>query len=211
MFVRDVISLFSGLALAACSVVGIRSGTEEPAYTVVQTIGPSLEIRQYGPRLAADTVVQGDEIAARSEGFRRIAGYIFGANQGAAKIDMTAPVATAPSETIAMTAPVAQARTPDGWRVRFFMPSQYTLQTLPRPNDPRVQIVTVPPETYAVYRYSGSIAPENVAQAHAALTRLLRGTGYVASGDILNWFYDPPWTLPPLRRNEAAVVVVGKP
>jgi hypothetical protein len=211
MFVRDVISLFSGLALAACSVVGIRSGTEEPAYTVVQTIGPSLEIRQYGPRLAAETVVQGDEIAARSEGFRRIAGYIFGANQGAAKIDMTAPVATAPSETIAMTAPVAQARTPDGWRVRFFMPSQYTLQTLPRPNDPRVQIVTVPPETYAVYRYSGSIAPENVAQAHAELTRLLRGTGYVASGDILNWFYDPPWTLPPLRRNEAAVVVVGKP
>jgi len=207
MFVRDVISLLSGVALAACSVVGIRSGTEEPAYTVVQTIGTSLEIRQYGPRLAAETVVPGDEIAARSEGFRRLAGYIFGANHGAATIAMTAPVATAPSETIAMTAPVAQAQTPDGWQVRFFMPAKYTLQTLPQPNDARVKIVTVPPEIYAVYRYSGSISAEAVAQAHAELRRLLQGSGYMPQGEVLNWFYDPPWTLPPLRRNEAAVVV----
>jgi hypothetical protein len=39
------------------------------------------------------------------------------------------------------------------------------------------------------------------------LRRLLAGSGYTASGDIVNWFYDPPWTLPPLRRNEAAVIV----
>jgi hypothetical protein len=207
MFFRDVISLLSGVALAACSVVGIRSGTEEPAYAVVQTIGPSLEIRQYGPRLAAETVVPGDEIAARSEGFRRLAGYIFGANHGAAAIAMTAPVSTAPSETIAMTAPVAQAQTPDGWQVRFFMPAKYTLQTLPQPNDPRVTIVTVPPEMYAVYRYSGLISAADVAQAHAELKRLLAGSGYAPEGEVLNWFYDPPWTLPPLRRNEAAVVV----
>jgi hypothetical protein len=90
MSLRGVISLLSGVALAACSVVGIRSGTEEPAYTVVQQISPSLQIRQYGARLAAQTDVPGDEIAARSEGFRRLAGYIFGANQGAATIAMTA-------------------------------------------------------------------------------------------------------------------------
>jgi hypothetical protein len=211
MFVRDVISLLSGVALAACSVVGIRGGTEEPAYTVVQAIGPSLEIRHYGPRLAAETVVPGDEVAARSEGFRRIAGYIFGANHGAATIAMTAPVSTGPSETIAMTAPVAQAKTPEGWRVRFFMPAKYTLETLPRPNDPRVEIVTVPPETYAVYRYTGTISAADVAGAHAELTRLLAGTDYSRSGEILNWFYDPPWTLPPLRRNEAAVAVTKTP
>jgi hypothetical protein len=207
MFVRDIISLLSGVALAACSVVGIRSGTEEPAYTVVQTIGPSLEIRQYGPRLAAETVVPGDEIAARSEGFRRLAGYIFGANHGAQSIAMTAPVATAPSETIAMTAPVAQAQTPDGWQVRFFMPAKYTLATLPQPNDSRVKIVAVPPETYAVYRYTGTISADAVAQAHAELMLLLTDSGYTPQGAVLNWFYDPPWTLPPLRRNEAAVVV----
>jgi hypothetical protein len=207
MSLRDVISLFSGLALAACSVVGIRSGTEEPPYTVVQTVGPNLQIRQYGPRLAAETVVAGEEAAARSAGFRILAAYIFGANHGAAKIAMTAPVATGPAQQIAMTAPVAQEKAQDGWRVRFFMPAKYTMETLPVPNDPRVRIVTVPAETYAVYRYSGTYGAEEVAAAHMALKRLLAGTGWVPQGEILNWFYDPPWTLPPLRRNEAAVMV----
>ena len=210
MIVRDVMSLLSGVALAACSVVGIRSGTEEPRYTVVQTAG-ALEIREYGPRLAAETDVPGEEVAARSEGFRRIAAFIFGANQASAKIAMTAPVATAPTtasgQTIAMTAPVAQARTPEGWRVRFFMPAEYTAETLPKPNDGRVLIVVVPAETYAVYRYGGTISPESTAQAHAELMRLLPGTGYTPSGQVVDWFYDPPWTLPPLRRNEAAVPV----
>jgi hypothetical protein len=207
MRLRDLISLLSGLALAACSVVGVRSGTEEPPYTVVQTISPDLQVRQYGPRLAAETVVPGEEVAARSEGFRILAAYIFGANHGSAKIAMTAPVATGPAQDIAMTAPVTQEKAPEGWRVRFFMPAKYTMETLPVPNDPRVHIVMVPPETYAVYRYSGSYGAEEVAKAHMELKRLLGSTGWVPQGEILNWFYDPPWTLPPLRRNEAAVVI----
>jgi hypothetical protein len=215
MSMRDALSLLSGVALAACSVIGIRSGTEEPAYTVVQNIGP-LEIRQYGARIAAETVVPGDEYQARSDGFRRLAGYIFGGNQGSTKIAMTAPVATGPAvstggEKIAMTAPVAQEKTPEGWRVRFFMPAQYTLQTLPTPNDSRVSLVAVPPETYAVYRYSGWISAESTRQAHAELLRLLKGTAYEPVGEVFNWFYDPPWTLPPLRRNEAVVEVKKSP
>jgi len=210
MIMRTALSLLSGVVLTACSVVGIRSGTEEPHYTVVRTL-PGLEIREYGERLAADTVVNGGEVAARSEGFRRIAAFIFGANHADTKIAMTAPVAAAPSQTIAMTAPVAQTQTPEGWRVRFFMPAKYTLATLPKPDDSRVQIVTVPPETYAVYRYTGSISPENTAAAHSELQRLLQGSGYVPHGEILDWFYDPPWTLPPLRRNEAAVLVTKIP
>lgn len=207
MILRDVASLLSGAALAACSVVGIRGGTEEPAYAVVRTVSPALEIRRYEARIAAETLVAGDEWSARSEGFRRLAGYIFGGNQAAASIAMTAPVSVAPSERIAMTAPVATARTPEGWRVRFFMPATYTLATLPRPNDSRVEIVAVPPAVYAVYRYSGSISAEATARAQRELRRLLEGSGYAAEGEVVNWFYDPPWTLPPLRRNEAAVAV----
>jgi hypothetical protein len=210
MKMPSVMSLISAVMLTGCSVVGIRSGTEEPAYTVVRTL-PGLEIRTYGPRLAAETVVPGAEVAARSEGFRRIAGFIFGGNHSESKIAMTAPVATAPAQNIAqgiaMTAPVSQTATPEGWRVRFFMPAKYTLQTLPKPNDSRVVIVTVPAETYAVYRYSGFITPDGTARAHAELTRLLTGSGYTPAGEIVDWFYDPPWTLPPLRRNEAAVMV----
>ncbi len=213
MILRMAASLLSGVLLTGCSVVGIRNGTEEPHYSVVKTES-GLEIRAYGPRLAAETEVGGSAIAARSEGFRRIAGFIFGGNHGEVKIAMTAPVTTAPTQspqTIAMTAPVTQAATANGWRVRFFMPAKYTMESLPKPNDDRVKIIQIPAETYAVYRYSGSISPESTEAAHAELQRRLAGTSYVAQGAIVDWFYDPPWTLPPLRRNEAAVVVEARP
>jgi hypothetical protein len=202
-----IMSLLSSVALTACSVVGIRSGTEEPRYTVLQRQG-ALEIREYGPRLAAETTVDGSELSTRSAGFQRLAGYIFGANHGGGKIAMTAPVAQAGPQTVAMTAPVVQDETAPGeWRIRFFMPAQYTLDTLPQPNNPAVHIVTVPAQTMAVYRYTGSIDAAATTAARRELSRLLEGSGWTATGQPVSWFYDPPWTLPFLRRNEAAVPV----
>ena len=202
-----LIPLLSALLLAGCSVVGVRSGTEEPPYTVTERLG-ALEIRTYGPRLAAETTVGGTELTSRDAGFRRLARYIFGANAGGAHIAMTAPVVQdAAGATIPMTAPVLQdAAGPGQWRIRFIMPAQYTLQTLPRPTDPAIRIVAVPPQTYAVYRYSGSINPVATVQARRELLRLLEGSGWAPMGEPLNWFYDPPWTVPFLRRNEAAVL-----
>ena len=187
--------------------MGIRSGTEEPHYTVVETLG-ALQIREYGPRIAAETMVTGNELSSRSDGFRRLAGYIFGGNSSRASIAMTAPVAQSTSQTIAMTAPVVQDQTAPGeWRIRFFMPANYTLDTLPRPNDPAVHIVSVPPQTYGVYRYTGSIDAAATETARRELLRLLQGSGWSPTGEPVSWFYDPPWTLPFLRRNEAAVTV----
>jgi hypothetical protein len=201
------VALLSSVLLAGCSVVGIRSGTEEPHYTVVETLG-ALQIREYGPRIAAETTVTGNELSSRSDGFRRLAGYIFGGNSGRASIAMTAPVAQSTSQTIAMTAPVVQDQTAPGeWRIRFFMPANYTLDTLPRPNDPAVHIVSVPPQTYGVYRYTGSIDAAATETARRELLRLLQGSGWSPTNEPVSWFYDPPWTLPFLRRNEAAVTV----
>ncbi len=204
-------SLVPAMLLAGCSVVGVRSGTEEPPFTVVERLG-ALEIRSYGPRLAAETTVDGNELSSRDAGFRRLAGYIFGANTGSRHIAMTAPVIQeVAGQSIAMTAPVVQdLATPGQWRIRFTMPQQYTLATLPRPNDPAVHIVAVPPQTFAIYRYTGSISPAATAQARRELLRLLEGSGWSPIGEPLNWFYDPPWTVPSLRRNEAAVLV-GRP
>ena len=112
-------------------IVGIRIGTEEPHY-ISEPLTEGVEIRQYGPRVAAETTVFANDEAARSTGFRRLAGYIFGGNQRKTKIAMTAPVAQG-SETIAMTAPVAQAAGPDGGSViRFFMPAKWSMATLAR-------------------------------------------------------------------------------
>ena len=235
-----VFGLASAFLLGACTVIGVRSGTEQPRYAVVERLGP-IEIRRYEARLAAETVVEGPEEEARSAGFRTLAAYIFGANRPAANIAMTAPVEqqriamTAPVEQqrIAMTAPVVQQRiamtapveqqalVPQGgrtdgaaatqaWRIRFFMPARWTAESLPLPADPAIAIATLPPETVAVLCFSGVPRPEAVARQRDALLRALADSPWRADGPLQDWFYDPPWTLPAARRNEVAVRVVPR-
>ncbi len=188
------------------ALVGIRTGTEEPMYVREASVG-DIEIRRYGPRIAAQTVVTGDENEARNTGFRRIAGYIFGGNHRQTKIAMTAPVAQQ-SEKIAMTAPVAQSRGAGGDSViRFFMPSKWSMELLPEPDDERVELVEVPGETYAVLRFTGDRSPAAVAAKSDELLKTLSASEFQPTGEPVAWFYDPPWTLPFRRRNEVAVVV----
>ncbi len=188
------------------ALVGIRTGTEEPMSVREASVG-DVEIRRYGPRIAAQTVVRGGEIEARNAGFRLIAGYIFGGNHRKTKIAMTAPVAQQ-NEKIAMTAPVAQSRGAEGESViRFFMPSKWSMDLLPEPDDERVELVEVPGETYAVLRFSGNRSPAAVAAKTDELLNALRGSDFQPSGEPVAWFYDPPWTLPFRRRNEVAVPV----
>lgn len=200
-------AIVSSVLLGACSVVGIRSGTEEPSFTVLAREG-EVEIRRYAARIAAETAVEGSEEAARQEGFRRLAGYIFGGNARRDRIAMTAPVAQAPGERIAMTAPVAQSG--DRSRIRFFMPVRFTIETLPVPNDPRVTLVTVPEETVAVLRFSGVPRAESVAERRTALLAALETGGWRPVGEVEAFFYDPPWTVPALRRNEVVVAVAPR-
>ena len=192
------------------AVVGVRVGAEEPRYTP-RRLTDAVEIRRYGPRIAAETTVVDNQNRARNEGFRRLAGYIFGGNRRNQAIAMTAPVSQQSrrgGQQIAMTAPVVQAPGgDDGWVIRFFMPSKWTPETLPTPNDDRVQLVTVPPETVAVLRFSGDRGPKAVAARAGELLKALQDNGIEPKGEPQAWFYDPPWTLPMLRRNEIAVAV----
>lgn len=199
------------IAESALSIVGIRAGTEEPPHSV-QKLGDGVEIRRYETRIAAETTVSDDEEGARSAGFRRLAGYIFGGNSGKAKIAMTAPVAQQKPEgtKIAMTAPVAQSAGSDGdWVIRFFMPAKWTMAELPVPDDDRVRLVSVPPETVAVLQFSGDRSGKAVAERTEQLQNTLRAYGFDATGDPTAWFYDPPWTLPFRRRNEVAIPVTA--
>jgi hypothetical protein len=206
MFTK-VAALVSAIGLFACSAVGVRE-SEEPKFTVAAKLG-LVEVRQYNARIAAETVVTGDEMAARNAGFRRLASYIFGANHDHAKIAMTTPVAQdSTGSKIAMTAPVAQAQDgPGQFRIRFFMPSTYTLAMLPEPDDKDVKLVTVPPETLAVLQFSGTPTPDAVAARTGELVMALEGSAWRPAGAPVAWFFDPPWTVPGLRRNEVAIPV----
>ncbi|OCB46375.1 heme-binding protein [Mycobacterium malmoense] len=204
------IKLAEQVAEAVLAVGGIRVGTEEPKYTHRPLAG-SVEIRSYGSRIAAETLVDADENRARDVGFRRLARYIFGGNRRDESISMTAPVgqrSTGGGDQIAMTAPVAQsADAENGYAIRFFMPEKWTMETLPAPDDDQVRLVTVPPVTVAVLRFTGDRSPRAVASRTEELLKLLRDKGIQVTGKAEAWFYDPPWTLPMRRRNEVAVPI----
>lgn len=183
---------------------------EEPRYQVLQADG-AFELRQYEPVVLAQVEVSGDASAGRNAGFRLLAGYIFGGNQGQQKIAMTAPVtqSAAPvGEKIAMTAPVTQTAVGDArWRVTFMMPSAYTLDTLPRPNDARIEFVQAPGERRAVIRFDGFSTDSNLGRHRALLEAWVQQRGLKPAGDYVVAFYNDPFTLPWNRRNEWWVAV----
>lgn len=202
-------ALVTTVFLSACSTFGIRSGYEQPPYRTLDRAG-SVEIRGYGPRLVAEATVQEpDAKAARDAAFRLLAGYIFGGNQARSGVAMTTPVAVErqPAQ-IAMTTPVETSGGGAGpTTMRFFLPTRLTLATAPAPTDPRVRIRVVPGETLAVLRFAGS--GDDLATREAELRRALAGSPWEIAGEPVAFFYDPPWTLPFLRRAEVAIPVRG--
>ena len=188
---KKIVGTLGQVAEAGGSIVGVRNGTEEPPFTVESTVG-GVEIRRYEPRIAAETTIDADEEKARNEGFRRLAGYIFGGNTTKTKIAMTAPVA-------------AQRGESGEWVIRFFMPSEHSMDALPTPKDDRVRLVKVPAERVAVLKFSGTASLDAIASRTAELLNTLRDNNIKTKGTPFTWFYDPPWTLPFRRRNEVVV------
>jgi SOUL heme-binding protein len=91
--------------------------------------------------------------------------------------------------------------------MRFFLPRALSRDTAPEPADARVRVVEVPGETVAVLRFSGSTGDARIAERKEALLRELRGSAWEPAGEPVFLGYDPPFTPPPLRRNEVAVPV----
>jgi hypothetical protein len=180
---------------------------EQPQYTVTRRDG-RFELRRYEPYIVAETVVDVAELeAGTTVGFRRLAGFIFGGNRARDSIAMTAPVATARSEKIAMTAPVETQRGGQGMVMTFMMPSRYTLETLPEPNDPRVLIRRIPGRTMAAIRFSGSWREERFEEHTEELLTWLRESNLVVIGTPVVARYNAPWTPWLMRRNEVLVEI----
>lgn len=218
--VRIVKWVVGSVAAVALLWVGRRvlvaSQVEEPTYRALAQYD-GFELREYAPTVVAATEVQGGFRESLDEGFRRLAGYIFGGNRRRQEIAMTAPVSlertplSEQGERIAMTAPVSAERQGPAWRVTFVMPSEYTLERLPQPVDERVRLEPVPARKVAVLRFSGR-ATEDMAEARKAeLLRRLEGQGLRAIGEPVLAQYNPPWTPPFLRRNEILVPVESPP
>ncbi len=163
---------------------------EEPEYSVVANL-QSVEIRQYEPVVQAVTELPGS--SASSEGFRRLAGFIFGGNERGQEIAMTAPV----EETLGTDRPT----------MAFTMPSEMEFEDIPRPENDAVVLRRVEERTVAVIGFSGWATAGAVRENQQKLMRVLETEGIEVIGPSSLNQYNPPWTLPFLRRNEIMVQV----
>lgn len=236
-----LILIFSTFAMA----------TEEPKYTVLDSPDnrSDIELREYSGFIIAQTTVSGKREDASSEGFKRIADYIFGNNRiqtdtdnqskkteknRSAKIAMTAPVTMQANtdlniEKIAMTVPVtiqqSDIKTNDiktsglqkianpqdnlqnkpSWTVYFVMPSEYSMASLPIPNNPQVILKKIPSHKVAVIRFSGKADEDSIRQKTVELLTWLNKHKLTPAGEPSLARYNPPWIPPPMRRNEIMV------
>ena len=184
---------------------------EEPTFSVSMKEG-AFEVRSYPALVAAQVSVTGARDEASNAGFRLLAGYIFGGNTRKQSIAMTAPVvqAQAASEKIAMTAPVLQTSVPgqtNTWTVRFIMPKEYNLDTLPTPNDPKVQLMALPQARFAAVTFSGLAREDDVALRTAELNAYIAKHGLQATAPPALARYNPPWTPWFMRRNEVLIAL----
>ncbi|MDX1400484.1 MAG: heme-binding protein [Kiloniellales bacterium] len=204
-----VIGMVAVLLLGAALWGPIVSNVEHPNYKVAERSG-NIEIRDYAPMIVAEAKVKGERREAIGKGFRIIADYIFGNNSASEKVAMTAPVTQQGGEEIAMTAPVTQQGDGKSWRVRFIMPSKYTMETLPKPNNPAVALQEIPAKRIAAIRFSGMGREDSLKRHTRELDDFLRAKSLPLSLPIYA-FCNPPWTLPFLRRNEVLVEIPALP
>jgi hypothetical protein len=188
------------------TLIAIR-GIEEPKYAIVEK-REGYEIREYESYIVAEVEVEGNMSTALSSGFRELAGYIFGGNTTKSSIAMTAPVMDTmkASEKIAMTAPVMDTLSSTGKHIiAFMMPSSYTMDTLPKPDNTNIHLRLVDRARKAVLRYSWYATPARVEAKKQILAEFLVRDSTLMSGAIVSAQYDPPLSFPPLRRNETMV------
>lgn len=201
------------MAMALCSaLLAVNAmATPTPDYRVLAALGERIEVREYAPLIVAETTVSPDGFKdAGNSGFKVLADYIFGNNQGARKIAMTAPVEQRRGDKIAMTAPVAQSERGDGtWVVAFTMPKEWSMATLPLPNNPQVTLREVPQRVVAAIRFSGTWSDKRFTEHRAELLASLQAGHYQVLGEPWSARYDPPWTPWFMRRNEVLVELVS--
>ena len=153
MYIYIFLGLAALLGIWAIGSFVVIKNIEQPAYTVLEK-RDGYEIRKYAPYIVAQTDVTGSYSTALGSGFSQVADYIFGNNTSKTKIAMTSPVLESSSEKIAMTSPVLTTENNQTRTIAFVLPSAYTLETLPEPNNPKVTLAEVPARTVAALRFT---------------------------------------------------------
>lgn len=184
-------------AVGAAAAYAQYRQTEQPDYTVVRA-DADFELRDYPALVVAEVSSAGSRERASGASFRRLAAYIFAQDRPEG------------GEKIAMTAPVLQDEPrPGQWRMRFVMPSKYTLDTLP-PAPEDITLAETPARRMAAVRFSGNASGRDLALMEARLREWMREARLMPAGEAEFAFYDAPMIPGPLRRNEVLIPVAAQ-
>lgn len=161
-----------------------RAATETPEYKIVHT-DEKFELRDY-PALTIATTPMSDD--GMNGGFGQLFRFITGSNAGDEKIAMTSPVLINTSKATKT--------------MSFIMPKKTVENGVPKPKGDAVTLGKVEAARFAVLRFSGSRTTKNEQAAIEKLQQWLAAQKISGQGEPVLAYYDPPWTLPFLRRNE---------
>jgi hypothetical protein len=165
---------------------------EMPKYRVIKKLG-EVEIREYPSLILAQTSLKkSDYDQEGSNGFRTVAGYIFGGNQSQQKIAMTAPVIMKMGDSASMS---------------FVMPSEYNMQDLPTPSNNQVKLIQENSKILAVIRFGGYSSTDKIKKYADQLYSELKSNKLETRGELLFMGYNAPWDVTN-RRNEVAIELV---
>ncbi|MED7819133.1 MULTISPECIES: SOUL family heme-binding protein [unclassified Francisella] len=199
--------IVSALALSSCSILGINN-TPQAKYTNIKK-DDNFSVRVYAPLTEAQVTVQDSSYkSAVNRGFGYLFKYITGENTTKQNIQMTAPVKIEQSsEKIQMTAPVMITGNDKNWTIAFVLPSQYNLQSAPKPTNDRVRLVEKPETKMAVITFSGFLDKESIDSNTEKLKAWIKSNNYQVTGQPEAAGYNPPWTIPFLRTNEVMIPI----
>ena len=196
--------LIKGALLCIFLIAAVDSyALEQPTYEVLFVDG-DIEYRRYDTYLVAETAIAevGDWGKDTRDGFMQLFDYISGENTLETKIAMTSPVVQGRSTKIAMTAPVVESSSEGQNRMAFMLPSEFNLDSAPRPTNPAITIKEIPVRIIASIRYSGRWTEKNVQKYKARLEQHLADRGVETIGEYSTAVYNAPFTPPFMRRNE---------
>jgi hypothetical protein len=197
--------------MAACSMFG-HSGVDIASYKVLEKDG-SVEIRRYDSMVLATTDMPGGMDKGDNQAFQKLFDYISGANISADKIAMTAPVfmqETQDGQKIAMTAPVFMNENSIRETMSFVLPANFSFESAPKPTDPNVRIGKIENLTVAAIQFSGFLNSSNIQSHKDMLENWIKSSAYTQIAPYQVAGYNPPWTIPLLRRNEVLIPVEKK-
>lgn len=181
---------FITLMISGCSVFG-ESGVEIAPYKVLEK-EEAFELRHYELLVLVTTPMSG--LNEQNNPFSKLFGYISGENADTQEIAMTAPVFMDQGNNQSET-------------MSFVLPASFSYEDAPKPQDPSVKLEKIEDYTVATATFSGFLKQVNIQKHKALLESWIEKKEFKIKGPAKAAGYNPPFTIPALRRNEILIPV----